>query len=32
MLGLSVGITLFATLLTAWGAAGERPLSALRYE
>ncbi|MCC7451715.1 MAG: ABC transporter permease [Anaerolineae bacterium] len=32
MLGLSVGITLVATLLTAWGASGERPLNALRYE
>lgn len=32
MLGLSVGITLLATLLTAWSASGERPLNALRYE
>ncbi len=32
MLGLAVGITLGATLLTAWSASGERPLNALRYE
>ncbi|MEP7286828.1 MAG: FtsX-like permease family protein [Chloroflexota bacterium] len=32
MLGLSVGITLLATLLTAWSASGEKPLAALRYE
>jgi putative ABC transport system permease protein len=32
MLALAVAITLAATLLTAWPAAGERPLNALRYE
>jgi putative ABC transport system permease protein len=32
MLCLSVGLTLFATMLTAWGAANEKPLVALRYE
>ncbi len=32
MLALAVGITLAATLLTAWSASGERPLGALRYE
>jgi putative ABC transport system permease protein len=32
MLALAVAITLGATLLTAWAAAGERPLNALRYE
>jgi putative ABC transport system permease protein len=32
MLGLAVVITLAATLITAWSASGERPLSALRYE
>jgi putative ABC transport system permease protein len=32
MLALAVAITLAATLLTAWSAAGERPLNALRYE
>ncbi len=32
MLGLSVVITLGATLLSAWSASGEKPLAALRYE
>jgi putative ABC transport system permease protein len=32
MLLLSVGITVGATLLTAWGASGEKPLRVLRYE
>jgi putative ABC transport system permease protein len=32
MLALSILITLFATLLTAWGAASEKPLTVLRYE
>jgi ABC-type lipoprotein release transport system permease subunit len=32
MLALAVSITLLATLLTAWGASGEHPLNALRYE
>jgi putative ABC transport system permease protein len=32
MLALAVAITLLATLLTAWGASGEHPLNALRYE
>jgi putative ABC transport system permease protein len=32
MLGLSILVTLVATLLTAWGASGEKPLSVLRYE
>ena len=32
MLALSVGITLFATILTAWSAASEKPLNVLRAE
>jgi ABC-type antimicrobial peptide transport system permease subunit len=32
MLALSVGITLGATMLTAYSAASEPPLSVLRYE
>jgi putative ABC transport system permease protein len=32
LFGLAVGITIVATLLTAWAASGEKPLSALRYE
>jgi ABC-type antimicrobial peptide transport system permease subunit len=32
MLALSVLITIGATLVTAWGASGEKPLVALRYE
>jgi putative ABC transport system permease protein len=32
LFGLAVGITIGATLLTAWAASGEKPLSALRYE
>lgn len=32
MLILAVGITLGATLLTAWGTSGEKPLNVLRYE
>jgi len=32
MLTLSIVITLFATLLTAWSASSEKPLAALRYE
>ncbi|MCC6974000.1 MAG: ABC transporter permease [Anaerolineae bacterium] len=32
MLLLSIGITVGATLLTAWGASGEKPLMVLRYE
>jgi len=32
MLLLSVTITLFATLLTAWSASSEKPLTVLRYE
>lgn len=32
MLGLAIVITLGATLLTAWGASGEKPLTVLRYE
>jgi ABC-type antimicrobial peptide transport system permease subunit len=32
MLALAISITLLATLLTAWGASGEHPLNALRYE
>lgn len=32
MLALAVGITLGATLLTAWRASGEKPLNVLRYE
>ena len=29
---LCVGIALFAAILTAWGASGEKPLNVLRYE
>ncbi len=32
MLATAVGVTVAATLVTAWGASGERPLNALRYE
>ncbi|HLY27634.1 MAG TPA: FtsX-like permease family protein [Aggregatilineales bacterium] len=32
MLFLSIAVTLAATFLTAWGASGEKPLQALRYE
>ncbi|MCC7208605.1 MAG: FtsX-like permease family protein, partial [Anaerolineae bacterium] len=32
MLALSIGITLFATILTAWTAATEKPLNVLRAE
>ena len=32
MLVTAVGVTVAATLVTAWGASGERPLNALRYE
>jgi putative ABC transport system permease protein len=32
MMILSVLVTIGATLVTAWGASGERPLNALRYE
>jgi putative ABC transport system permease protein len=32
LFGLAVGITMGATLLTAWSASGEKPLNALRYE
>lgn len=32
MLSTAVGVTVAATLVTAWGASGEHPLNALRYE
>ncbi|MBN2470037.1 MAG: ABC transporter permease [Anaerolineae bacterium] len=32
MLALSIIVTLGATLVTAWGASGEKPLAALRHE
>ncbi len=32
MLSTAVGVTVAATLITAWGASGEHPLNALRYE
>ncbi len=32
MLATAVGVTVAATLVTAWGASGEPPLTALRYE
>ena len=32
LMGLCVVIALFAAVLTAWGASGEKPLNVLRYE
>ena len=32
LLSLAVGIALFATILTAWGASREKPMNVLRYE
>jgi putative ABC transport system permease protein len=32
LLGMSVAIAVFATLLTAWGASREKPMNVLRYE
>jgi putative ABC transport system permease protein len=32
MLVLSIAITLFATMITAWSASAEKPLTVLRYE
>jgi putative ABC transport system permease protein len=32
LMALCIGISLFAAMLTAWGASGEKPLNVLRYE